>query len=166
MGFPQVPGNTPADVIKLRRIKAIELRVEGKMSMRAIAKELGVSPGTICNDIAAIIAEESEGLGDMVKTAREVEAQKLDKWQAKVMDALDATNDPDDVSKLIGIQVRISERRAKLLGLDAPIKQEIDATIGTAPHTAASARALMNTLFATAAEQSLLEADDAPELTN
>lgn len=117
--------------------------------MRAIAKEIGVSVATIYNDLAAVIREESEGVADLVKTAREVEAQKLDLWQAKCMDTLEECTGADDRMKVLGVLTRISERRAKLLGLDAPIRQEIDATIGSAPRTAASARALMQAMFAT-----------------
>lgn len=156
--------NPPADVIALRRVKAIELRVAGKMSMRAIAKELGVSVATISNDIAAVIQEESQGVADLVKTAREVEAQRLDEWQARVLTSLDHAKDIDDEAKLYGILTRISERRAKLLGLDAPIKQEIDATIGTAPQTAASARALMQAMFSTSPDPGAEAPED--ELSN
>jgi len=159
--------NTTDEAIKLRRARAIELRVQGRKNMRQIAKELGVSVATICNDIRAVVNEETEGVADLIKTTREIECQKLDDWQAKVLTSLDNAKDVDDEAKLYGLLVRIAERRAKLLGLDAPIKQEIDATIGSAPRTAASARAMMNALFATSAEQSLgASSDEDDELPN
>lgn len=157
-----IANNTNDEAIKLRRVKAIELRVEGKLSMRAIANELGVSPATIYKDLAAVIREECEGVADLVKTAREVEAQRLDLWTAKCMAMLDAASDCEDQVKILSQLTRISERRAKLMGLDAPIKQEIDATIGSAPRTAASARAMMQAMFASSQDAALAAAEDEP----
>lgn len=152
------------EAIALRRVKAIELRVEGKKSVRDIARELGVSPTTVWNDLTALIREETDGVADMIRTAREIESQRLDLWQAKVIKALESTGDIDEQAKLFGILTRISERRAKLLGLDAPIKQDIDVTIGTAQQTAASARAMMQTMFASSQDLGLgpSDSDDEP----
>lgn len=120
-----MPRSTSDDVARqLRRAKALELHVKGKQTMRQIAKELEVSPFTVHGDIHKAVAEELKDLPDLVATHRKVETLKLDEREAKVLTALDAASDPDDIAKLAGVWLKISEQRSKLHGLYAPTKQE------------------------------------------
>lgn len=153
--------NAKDDAIYLRRYKALELRIKAKMTMRAIAKECGVSVGTVWKDVQWMLDHETAERGDYIKTYREIEDERLDEWQAKLLSALESAADIDEQKKLFDVLLKISERRAKLLGLDAPIKQEIDATLSNSA-TAAGARALMKQFFGndvTPAENS----DDEPQ---
>ncbi len=130
----------------IRRIRALELRIEGLKTVREIAKELGVSVGTISKDLEWAIRNEAADCPDLIKTHREIEGQRLDVWQAKMIPMLDRAADPDDLKKCLDTLLKISERRAKLFGLDSPVKQEIEATVLTEA-SPARARALMRQFF-------------------
>lgn len=160
MGRANSGANASKEVIALRRVKAMELRVAGKKSIREVATELGVSVATVWRDLDALLREELDGVQDLIKIHRNVELERLDQWQAKCLIALDHARDIDEQAKMINVLTSISARRAKLLGLDAPIKQEIDHTIGTAPQTAAAARAMMQSMFSTSQDRGLGPRED------
>jgi Trp operon repressor len=136
------------DAIYLRRFKALELRIKAKMTMREIAKECGISVSTAWKDVQWMLDHETEERGDYVRTYREVESERLDEWQAKLLTTLEMTSDVDDQKKMFDVLLKISERRAKLLGLDAPVKQEVDMNVNEAA-TPTAARQYMQELFTT-----------------
>lgn len=98
-----------------QQVECYELRLTG-MAFRQIATATGLSVGTVHARIEAEIAERVLPLADAV---RKMEVDRLDLWLSK----LEAEMDKDPV-RAIPVAVRVSERRAKLLGLDAPEKFE------------------------------------------
>lgn len=113
------------DVKRAERVaEVLRMRRQG-MPQRAIATELGVHLATVQRDLeaglAAIPAEHVEGV-------RKLELERLDLWHERLESAAaDAGMSPDELGRLAASYVRLSDRRAKLLGLDAPTKvQNLD----------------------------------------
>ncbi|MFD5089339.1 helix-turn-helix domain-containing protein [Amycolatopsis thailandensis] len=142
---PQTHSN-PAELAE-KRAEAYRLKLRG-LSDRAAAAEMGVSHTTIQNwvrqeadDIVLPLAAELrkvqlERLGEMRQAAIEVlERFHLTVSHGKVIK--DDYGDPleDDGPKLQAIDrlLRIEERIAKLMGLDAPTKAEIEARVEPQP---------------------------------
>lgn len=125
--------------VALRRAEAIKLRIAG-MSMKTIADRLGY-----CSDIAAyndIKRALAAATTEPVEEMRQIELARLDVlWQKAMMVLarqhlsvsngrvvhLDGTPVPDDAPVLQAIDrlLKIQERRARLLGLDAPRQVEV-----------------------------------------
>lgn len=107
-----------------QQIRCYELRLTG-MSLDKIVKETGLSKGTVHNRIQAEIAARVLPLADEV---RKMELDRLDRWLEK----LDAQIHDDEaagrVARNIEVAVKVAERRAKLLGIDAPEKVEATVT--------------------------------------
>lgn len=124
-----------------------ELRLRG-LSIRAIAEETGLSVGTVFNRIDCEI---TETLDPLRAKLRELEVERLDRMQLTVLNILDRDHyvvsdgrvvtrvdaetdekvpvaDPGPVFQAIDRLLKIQERRAKLLGLDAPTKVEANVT--------------------------------------
>ena len=97
-----------------RREKVMELAFAG-YSLRRIASEIGVSHVTVSRDIEARLKTAAEASPDTRKY-RELHRLRLNRlmtaWWRK------ALHDPD----ALGNVLRILDREAKLLGLDAPTK--------------------------------------------
>lgn len=112
------------DVKRAERIaEVLRMRRQGR-PQRAIAAELGVALATVQRDLeeglAAIPAEHVEGV-------RKLELERLDLWHERLESAAAIVDDPDELGRLAASYVRLSDRRAKLLGLDAPTKvQNLD----------------------------------------
>lgn len=103
--------------IATRRVQALDLRKAGR-SYREIAARLKVDVSTAWDDVQA----EMEALRGLATTqaeaVKELELQRLDRLLAK----LEAHGLKRGDHRAVSAAVRISERRAKLLGLDAPTK--------------------------------------------
>lgn len=118
---PPHPGE--AERIAARRLRVLTLRIEGH-SYRAIALKVKVDPGTVCRDLAAERAE-NELLrveareADRVKreAERDLDLQRIDRAIRGLMKGVDK-----GVAKSVTALMRSLDRRAKLLGLDAPVK--------------------------------------------
>lgn len=119
------PRSAEDDALKLRRAEALELRVKSLLTMQEIAKRLGVSKSTAHSYVHHAIDLELKDHDKNVEKGRHLEDARLDEWLKKTMVALEQEPDVDKAAKLIGIALKISERRSKLLGLDAPTKQEV-----------------------------------------
>ena len=113
-------------VLYLRRTRAIQMLADGK-TKREIAATLGVAVTTVSRDVSFMIAHEKAENPAVVQEIREIETQRLDGWVSRASALLENV-DPDIQLKAIDRLVKLSERRAKLLGLDAPVKQEIQTT--------------------------------------
>lgn len=135
--------------------RAAHLRAEGR-TYRAIAAELDCSPGTAYAAVArAIAAVPVEAVGEL----RSVECARLDAVIARLWDVVHADHpfisngrrfdDVQDAGPVIhalaGI-VRAAESKRKLLGLDAPTRQEV--TVYTEDAVDASIRHLEERLAA------------------
>ena len=105
----------------VRQQAALEYRISG-FTYRQIGAHLGVSEKTAYYDVQDSIDAIEDIKADRAERIREMELLRLDRMTA----ALNAAANTGDIPA-IGQQVRIMERRAKLLGLDAAtqIKQEV-----------------------------------------
>ena len=99
-----------------RRADAVKLRAQG-MTLREIAAQLGVAVGTVHADIQRALEDVP---AEAVGTLRAVWGDRLDQGVRLVMDQIKAGN-LDAVDKL----VRLTDRAAKLYGLDAPRQVEM-----------------------------------------
>ncbi len=126
-----------------RRERAIELRIAG-WQWQAIADELGYSDrGAACKDVSRALEAAHAEMKDSAAALVQLENERLDAVQRVAMEVMskdhihvsngrivrheDGSPVLDDGPKLaaVGKVVQVSESRRKLLGLDAPTKQEI-----------------------------------------
>jgi DNA-binding CsgD family transcriptional regulator len=104
----------------VRRLKALELRKEGK-SYQEIANILGSNFAQVYTDIGIVLKKEIEKrtktqLGQVVQ----LELERLDALFEKAWEQIKANN-----VVAIDKALKIMERRAKYLGLDAPAKSVV-----------------------------------------
>jgi len=116
-----------AVVIAERRKEAAKLRVQG-LGLLEIAERLGVSTSTAWSDIESVLDEwRCEAVADIGRL-RQLEVAKLDElWHSLFSRAVD-----DRDEKAVDRLIRLAERRAKLLGLDAPVRSEVSGPDGGA----------------------------------
>lgn len=108
---------------KVKAAKAVELRMEGK-GFPEIAKELGYNSRQAAHD--AVMRALRETLREPCEELIRLDLERLDAlWQIQYLTA--QGGDPQAMAACM----KIMERRAKLLGLDAPAKQEVQATVTT-----------------------------------
>ena len=114
-----VPQTHPNNAkIAAEQTECLQLRLEGK-SFRAIADLTGIALSTVYARIEDAIALEVNPRADRL---RAIECERLDLYLDRLRPRIDKGDD-----KAIGAAIRISERRAKLLGLDMP--QRIEASV-------------------------------------
>lgn len=137
---PNHPGghNNEAEIAE-RRARAFELRKDG-WPYRRIATELGVGVATAHDDVRA--AMEDLLPIEVIEQVREMEADRLDHLMVLAMNVVaDDAADYDTRLKAIDKVLAVQQRRAKLLGLDAPERLEVGATVTiTAPSQIADLR--------------------------
>lgn len=152
--------NTEAERRALQ-LKAFELKRSGK-EYREIAELLGVGLGTAFNYVRRYFDELDAVAKESADDLRRLEAARLDIWldrlNQQIARADEVRIDPDDASeavflvdlpKLIATGVKLMERRAKLLGLDAPTKVETKDTSAIKPDDdAATVRAKLQAALA------------------
>jgi len=98
----------------VRRVAVLEARVRGR-SLRAIAAELGCAPATAMRDLHVALGEMARQEHDRTIEFRALELARLDHLLTVLADKVDG----GDVGA-INAALRISERRARLCGLDRP----------------------------------------------
>ena len=109
------------------------MRRRGK-SYPKIAEALGVSVGTAHRDVTTELARLAKECGEEAAIVRQMELDRLD----VALDALaDRIEQGDD--RAVATMLRIQERRAKLLGLDSPDRQQVEVT-GIDPRELLAAR--------------------------
>ena len=106
-------------------------------SYEAIADALGTTKYTAYLDVQKSIAGLDKIAKEHAERLRDIELARCD---ALIKAAWPAAQDGDD--KSINAIVRIMDRRAKLLGLDAPEKHQIDGTLDIADARESLARKL------------------------
>jgi len=107
---------------KMRAAKALELRMEGK-TFATIAKEAGYNSPQAAHD--AVKRALDATLREPADRLRALELERLDVlWQIQYLNA-----QAGDVQAM-GACMKIMERRAKLLGLDAAVKAEVTGADG------------------------------------
>jgi hypothetical protein len=108
-----------AVTIEQRRYQAFQLKVDG-LALHEIAKRLGCSVGTISEDLWAVREELAENTQRLAAREREISLARIEDAISGVMPRV-RKGDPDAILSLD----RMEKRRAALLGLDAPTKQEV-----------------------------------------
>jgi hypothetical protein len=113
-----------------RRARVVELRLDGH-PLREIAEEVGISIGRcsqiLRRELETINAENRE----RTETHRNLELARLDAMQHALWARAVPEGDAEPSFRAATLIVRIMERRARLLGLDAPART--DATLHDAP---------------------------------
>jgi hypothetical protein len=108
-------------VAELRRLKAWDLRVQGK-SYREIGEALQVSHVTAWDDVKIIVERLQAEQLESIDHHRRMQLTRLDKAISVIMPMLD---DPGTALEAIDRLDKLEKRRAALFGLDAPTKQEL-----------------------------------------
>ena len=103
-----------------RRNTALDMRSRG-YSYTDIAKTLGVSRSTAHKYVTTELDKIREETRASAEQVRGLELSRLDRLWRRAEELLDS--DDDDGAKAIGAALRIMERRARLLGLDAQVEQ-------------------------------------------
>ncbi|MEZ0066692.1 hypothetical protein ABIA32_002704 [Streptacidiphilus sp. MAP12-20] len=123
-----------------RRRQAVELRIAGR-SWQQIADQLEYSSkGAACTDVRRALEKAVEKLAIPLEAHRQLELDRLDAIQNALWDKV-----LDGDTKAIDTTLRLMDRRAKLLGLDAPQRHEltleaIDAALADVEQQLAAAR--------------------------
>ena len=107
----------------VRQQRALDMRMLG-FSYRAIAKVCKVTEGTSYSDVQSAIASLDAIKKDKAERLRELELIRLDHMTQRL--AADVNRGD---TKAITTEVRIMDRRAKLLGLDEPTRAEVSGPI-------------------------------------
>ena len=117
------PGIKSAKRIEIaqRRTRVADL-IKSGLSNRAIAAQLGCDEGTVRGDVKNVLAHLSEETAARAPGARDVMLAQLDDIFIPAHTKASAADGNDNAALTC---VRIMERRAKLLGLDAPVKQDV-----------------------------------------
>jgi hypothetical protein len=110
------PKKTKKAVIQERRAKVAALVLSG-MTYREIKQEIGCSMGTISSDMKAMMEQWSNEQVQNLDDWREIELKRLDAALKAIWPQVEAGD-----LKANAAFVRLSERRSKLKGLDAPSK--------------------------------------------
>jgi hypothetical protein len=113
-----------------RQNKALELRKSG-LPYAKIAEKLGVSLSVAHKDVASKLGELREYGLRLAVEMRQMELERMDESLLEVKQAMIAARkkqDHDLILKCVDRQIKISESRRKLMGLDMP--QRIDVTSG------------------------------------
>ncbi|WBP89526.1 hypothetical protein [Kitasatospora cathayae] len=102
-----------------RRRAAVKLRIEGK-SWQEIADLLGYdSKGGACKDVSRALQKAVTDLALPLEEYRQLELDRLDAMQEALWPKV-----LDGETRAMDTALRLMDRRAKLLGLDAPTRTE------------------------------------------
>lgn len=151
----QAQGRGPDD------IAILEYRKAG-LSYRKIAEQMGCSVSTVYEAVKRAMAVVSETTAQQAKVIRDTELERLDELQvalwskARGRPARGTPGDPnyqpavEPDMKAVDRLLRIMERRAKLLGIDAPERFEHTGANGGAIEVQDARAALLSKLTQTA----------------
>lgn len=121
-GRPPIRQSLNADDLALRRQKSLTMRLQG-MQLREIAAIVGVSAQIVQHDIKLLInANMSE---QDINTARALEEERLDKLLQTATKIAEGRGDPELRLKAIDRIIRIVNQRSTLLGLNAPVRHDV-----------------------------------------
>jgi hypothetical protein len=127
-----------------RRQSAVSLRVAGR-TYAQIADELGVSKQRAYQAVAEAVAEVNQQCRESAEELRRVECERLDAAQAAIWDKVVGGD-----LKAVETFLKLATRRARLLGLDAPTRTQVEATGSLASMTDAELLAEADRLGLTA----------------
>lgn len=127
---PAPQKRSPRLLAQERQIKALELKLKG-YSLDEIGKRLGITHAGARALIVTALSRWNEGIQQLADRYRLTELERLEKLHEKWWPhALGEGGwGPPDV-KAAEVVLKIMDRRARLLGLDAPMKVEADLDFG------------------------------------
>lgn len=108
-----------------RACEALRLKTEEKLSYREIAERLGYkSPASVYEAVQRVLRfMPSESVQDL----RSMESEKLDRLEKQLDELIFAQGgDKRFVARNVEVAVKVMERRAKLMGIDAPEKHDVN----------------------------------------
>lgn len=120
---PNRPTAADEAIIAQRRLEAVSFRRTG-MDYRQIGAQLKISAQQAWIDVQAALKETAELEKDATQEYRQLEVERLNRllmgvWTEAAKGNLGA----------VDRAIKISERLSKLLGLDTPVKQQIDINV-------------------------------------
>jgi predicted transcriptional regulator len=108
-----------------RRRRAVELRKQG-LTLEQIGQRLGVSGVMAHRYIKDSLATLQAQTQDITATERRLELSRLDALHRDLWKTIfEGNSEPELKIKAILAMLKIMERRARLLGLDAPVKAAV-----------------------------------------
>src|SRR5690606_22498535 len=110
--------------IEVRRAKLAKPKLGG-ISVRQSAQELGCSGGTVYSDLEAALARTADTADEHSRMERHVSLGRCEAALRAIWPRI-CRGDVEAINAF----VRLDQRRAKLLGLDAPTKQELSGPDG------------------------------------
>ena len=111
-------------VIDERRIEVERLDLAG-LTEREIAEQLKVAKTTVHRDLEHVRKSRREELSVAADTERDKELARLERLWSRWIVAAERGDD-----RAAAILLRIADRKAKLLGLDAPVRSEVTGADG------------------------------------
>ena len=105
-----------------RQVQCLRLRQSGR-SYREIGDIVGVCPKTAWNDVKSALEYLRKECTEEAKIVRDLQVQRIDKAMKAIWDQVIA-------GSVIHINtfIKLEDQRARLIGTNAPTKQEIDVT--------------------------------------
>ena len=131
----------PAMEAAARREEAVRLRLAG-YSYAQIGERLGVTKQAAHTYVSSSLADLRAATAEAAEDVREMELARLDAMLVPMLEAAEAGQ-----QTAVDRVLRIQERRAKLLGLDAPTKSEVGGP-GGGPVEIAGAKEALAALLA------------------
>lgn len=108
-------------------VAALELRSR-RLTYRQIGERLGITEDGARKAVMRRMRELDALGAEKAEEVRRQEAIALDEAERKLRDLMECADDAETYAKLVDRMVRIQDRRARLLGLDAP--KAVDVTSG------------------------------------
>lgn len=115
-----------------RTAQAVQMRLRGK-SYSEIGAVLGITKQAAHQLVTAAFEEMRTQTAEDTEQLRQIELARLEELHDRFMPLTQAAEDPvliDAAKKAADIVLKAAERRAKLLGLDAPTKSEVSGKDG------------------------------------
>jgi hypothetical protein len=113
-----MPKTGQVEAAAARRQKALDLRIAG-VRYRQIGAQLGVSYQTAYRDVQTALGELATLQAGKAERLRELEVERCDRLQMALWPKARSGDE-----KAVRALIAVMDRRAKLLGLDAPTKLE------------------------------------------
>lgn len=129
MAKPGLKKGAEKEQTEIRKLKSFQLRLEGK-SYREIGRLQDISEAQAHRDVAQVLQSTIDNNKEDIEQLRQIELERLDNY----IDSLDWKKNMGDF-KTVEILLKIQDRRAKLLGLDAPTKVAPTTPDGSEPFT-------------------------------
>ena len=124
---PPTRKSRPRNLVAIQRTgQALEMRAQGHTYLQ-IGQALGITAPSAHELVMRELEREAERNAGKADLLRELENQRMDELWALAF-AKARTGDKEQLPGILAA-LRVSERRSKLLGLDAPVKQEVVAEV-------------------------------------